>query len=422
MAKPLVASAPLEDWLAWLETLSPREIDLGLERVAAVLSRLSLPQPPLVLTIGGTNGKGSSVTLLDAMLRSDGATTGTYTSPHLLHYCERIRLDGVPASERQVLDAFRQVESARDDTPLTYFEFGTLAALCVFAAARVDAVVLEVGLGGRLDAVNAVDHDGCIITNVSLDHCDWLGDSVEAIAAEKAGIMRADKVVVFGDVQRPAIIDAHARDVGAELVAAGRDFGFTTNADGTWNWRGRQHQLQGLARPRLHGHHQLQNAAGVLGLVESLDRGRLLTRETVDAAFARADLPGRLQSIRARDRHWLLDGAHNPAGAAALADALRGTDRPLAVAGILGDKDSEGIVRALDGSIDRWIAVAVDSPRSMRAESLGLQIASITGKGCRVENSLLGGLEAAISATESGDTIVVLGSFYTVAGALSALD
>ena len=237
---------PLPDWLRRLETLSPNEIDLGLERVAEVLGRMRLAPPARVIIVGGTNGKGSSVEMLRALLAGSGVI-GTYTSPHVMRYNERISVDGCPAVDAAIVAAFERVEAARGEVPLTYFEFGTLAALAVFDAAGVTTAILEVGLGGRLDAVNVVEPDASLITNVSLDHCEWLGDDVESIGYEKAGIMRAGKPVVFASTEMPASVAAHAEKVGAQLVCAGRDYTWTQDAGGRWSWHGRRVELSGLS-------------------------------------------------------------------------------------------------------------------------------------------------------------------------------
>ncbi|MEJ2176281.1 MAG: bifunctional folylpolyglutamate synthase/dihydrofolate synthase, partial [bacterium] len=321
---------PLADWLRRLETLSPKEIDLGLDRVAEVLGRMGLALPARVILVGGTNGKGSSVEMLRALL-ADTGVTGTYTSPHVVRYNERIAVDGVPAGDEAIVAAFERVEAARGGTLLTYFEFGTLAALAVFEAARVDTAILEVGLGGRLDAVNVVDPDASLITNVSLDHCDWLGDDVETIGREKAGIMRSGKPVVFAAPDLPASVAAHAQAIGARLIRAGHDYGWTPAEDGRWSWRGRQTDLRGLVPPSLGGPVQLQNAAGALALVEGLGLAPQLEPEHVNRALTALRLPGRMQVLRLEQR-WMLDVAHNPAAAAALADGLRQNATAISVA------------------------------------------------------------------------------------------
>lgn len=418
------SSASLGEWLRWLETLSPREIDLGLTRVQTVLERLQLPRPSRVLTVGGTNGKGSSVTLLAALLTARGEVTGSYTSPHILQYNERIRLDGVAAQDRSIVSAFNAIEEVRADVPLTYFEYGTLAALSLFAAARVDAIVLEVGLGGRLDAVNAIDPDACLITNISLDHCDWLGNDIESIAREKAGIMRPQRPAVFAGRTLPAAIGDAAYRLGADLWVAGRDFLHSVRADGRWDWSGREHTLSGLAPLRLKGAHQLENAAGVLALLEAVGQKDLLEPAVLDPVLTTVGIAGRLERVCAANRHWLIDGAHNPAGAEALARALE-SEAPgsatVGICGILDDKDAAGIIGALSHGIDQWIAIAADTGRAIPAERLGLLIASVTGRPCRVASSMDDALRAAVRQSGPGDTIVVAGSFYTVAAATRGL-
>ncbi len=271
------AAAPLSDWLAWLETLSPTEINLGLDRVQRVLLRLDLPMPAHLLLIAGTNGKGSSVAMTDALLRASGQRVGAYTSPHIRHYNERIVVNGATASDAEIIAAFKTIEAARENIELTYFEFGTLAAALLFAAADLDVWILEVGLGGRLDASNAFEPTASLITNVSLDHCDWLGDDVESIAAEKAGVMRCGVRTVFGATDVPQAVERQARTIGATLLLAGRDFDCQIAAEHNWSWHGPSGALWDLQPPGLAGEFQIMNAAAVLalldaaGLMESID-------------------------------------------------------------------------------------------------------------------------------------------------------
>jgi dihydrofolate synthase/folylpolyglutamate synthase len=313
---------PLSDWLARLETISSREIDLGLERVARVLDRLELTPARQVFHIAGTNGKGSSVAMLESLLRGSGARIGCYTSPHILRYNERMRVDGRDVSDAEIIASFERVEAVRGDEELTYFEFGTLAALVVFADAGMDTLILEVGMGGRLDAVNAVEPTAGLITNIALDHCAWLGDSIEAIAFEKAGIMRPDKPVVFGAREVPQAILDHADHVGAKLQVAGRDFDWQVDGD-TWSWQGRNHSLDGLALPALAGQHQVSNAAAVLALLEASAHADVLEVDSVSKALASVHLDGRIQEID-NDTSWIVDVAHNPAAAEVLAAELAG--------------------------------------------------------------------------------------------------
>jgi len=416
--------ASLDDWLGWLETLSPNEIDLGLDRVADVLARMALPAFGTVMTVAGTNGKGSSVAMLEALCIADGRRVGAYTSPHLVHYGERIRVDGRPATDAEIIDAFRRVEAARDGVPLTYFEYGTLAALRVFADRHADVLVLEVGLGGRLDAVNVVDADGCLITNIGLDHCDWLGPDIESIAAEKAGVMRPGCPAVFGAPEPPQAIVAIAEQLGADLVVAGRDFESDIRADGRWNWRGRRLGVRDLAAPGLGGPHQYRNAAAVLALVEALGFDTMLDSERISRAFGGLTLPGRLQRVDARGRRWLLDVAHNPDGARILAEAvggLRSGGRLLAIVGILADKDAGSMIDALDPVVDDWIACSPASGRALDGRELASQVASRTGKPCLVAGDPEDAIARAVERSGPDDLILIAGSFYTVGPALAAL-
>jgi len=421
-------SAPglsLPEWLRRLETLSPKEIDLGLERVAEVLERMTLERPARVILVGGTNGKGSSVEMLRALLAGDGVT-GTYTSPHVLRYNERIAVAGRPAADADIVAAFERVEAARGDVVLTYFEFGTLAALAVFEAAGVDTAILEVGLGGRLDAVNAVDPDASLITNVSLDHCEWLGHDVESIGREKAGILRAGRPAVFPDADMPASVAAHAGRIGAQLIRAGRDYSWAPGDDGRWSWRGRNVELSGLAAPALRGPMQLQNAAGVLALIEALGLRDSLRLEHVNRAMGSLRLAGRMQVVE-NEHRWLFDVAHNPGAAAALAASLERHEAPAAVAivGILDDKDVEGIVGPLEERVGNWIAVTAASPRAIEAAELARRIANATGKACLIARSPEDAIANARAMAGAGGSVLVTGSFFTVGpllGRLSASD
>lgn len=363
----------LADWLAWLETLSPTEIDLGLERINDVLGRLQLDLPERVIHVAGTNGKGSSVAMLESLLLAAGDKVGSYTSPHVFRYNERIRVNGEETSDDEIVAAFEAVEAIRQEVPLTYFEYGTAAALWVFAEHYCDALVLEVGMGGRLDAVNAVQPQAGLITNIALDHCDWLGNDVESIAREKAGIMRSGRPLVFGSVDRPSAIDRAAKETGAHLICATDDFHYEAGDNSSWGWSGKTTQIQGLAAPSLAGPFQIGNAAAVLALVEAIGLDSLLNKRTVDAAFSELSLPGRFQRIRA-DRDWILDVAHNPHAANALVAALRdrGSAGSLtAIVGALDDKDVAGIVGSLVTSVDSWIAVTASAARAVTADKLG---------------------------------------------------
>jgi len=371
----------LDEWLPWLESLSPREIVLGLDRVQLVLGRLDLQTPDIVIHIAGTNGKGSSAALLEALLRQAGIATGCYTSPHLNHYNERIRIDGLPASDDAVMHALERVEAVRDNVPLTFFEFGTLAAVAAFDSANVGAWILEVGLGGRLDAVNAMEPDVSLITNISLDHCAWLGDDIESIASEKAGIMRTSKPVVFASPTVPDAIPHIAGKLGAKLILAKRDFSHTSDSEagGDWSWHGKTSRLANLVPPAQGGEIQLENASAVLAVLEALEMNQVLTTATVNAALGNIDLAGRFQ-IAYKHCRWVLDVAHNPDAASVLAKQLDEhchSGITTAVVGMLQDKDIAGIIAPLKDQVDRWIAVTVNGTRAESATALAMQIANL---------------------------------------------
>ncbi len=420
---PPGAACGLNDWLAWLETLSPAEIDLGLERVLEVLDRLHPARPGRVIHVAGTNGKGSSVAMLEALFLELEERVGTYTSPHVNRYNERIRIDGEPVGDEEIIAAFGRVEAARHGLPLTYFEFGTLAAILIFEASQADTVILEVGMGGRLDAVNAIEPDGGIITNVSLDHCSWLGEDIESIAAEKAGILRSGKPFVFGAVEAPDSILASAEDLGVDLCLFGRDFDYSPESDDTWGWSGSRLKLTNLVMPALAGNFQLQNAAAVLALVEALQLDALLDRELINGAFERLELAGRCQMIQT-DRRWLLDVAHNAAAANVLGNYMSGlgkSGRTVTIIGMLRDKDLPGIVSPLLECVDTWFAVTADAARALPARVLAAEIANISNKPCLAAVSLPDAMQLARDQTTSDDLILVTGSFYVVGPALEWL-
>ena len=414
--------APLAAWLTRLESLSAREIDLGLERVEQVLERLQLRLPGQVLHVAGTNGKGSCVAMLESILRGTGRTIGCYTSPHVFRYNERIRVDGKEPGDEIIIAAFERIEAVRDDIPLTYFEYGTLAALVVFVEHGVEIAILEVGMGGRLDAVNAVEPQASLITNVALDHCDWLGEDIESIAFEKAGIMRAGKPTVFGDRVAPAAITTHAADTGAELILAGRDYDWSADSSG-WEWRGVRHQLTDLEFPALPGAHQLGNAAAVLALLEAAGFRDLLQTGRVNDALTGLRLDGRMQRLES-DPRWLFDVAHNPAAAAALAATLRADPargETIAILGLLDDKDLAGVLAPLVPVVDQWIAVTAESPRAVPAVDIAGRVADLAGGECTVAPTIAGAITAATTLAGAEDRILVTGSFYLVGPIISEL-
>jgi len=415
----------LDDWLAWLETLSPHEIELGLERIREVLARLNLANASRVIIVAGTNGKGSSVVMLEALLASSGESVASYTSPHIHVFNERIRINGKPVTDQEIVTAFERIEAVRHDVALTYFEFGTLAALVIFDKARPDNIVLEVGLGGRLDAVNAIEPDACLITNVTLDHCDWLGDDVESIAVEKAGVMRAHTPVVFGSTTMPEAITTAAKQTGAELIVAGRDFTFTETGEDGWRWSGRDLILDGLTRPSLEGQHQLGNAAAVLALIESLGLTKILQVQTINEAMAVLELPGRLQRIGVADKSFVVDVAHNADSAKVLSTfigTMRDIDQVIAVIGVLAGKDLDAIIRELEPVVHHWIACTADAANAVPADDLARQVEQGTGKPCLIAGSVEEALAMAREKAKEVDLILVTGSFHTVGPALRWLD
>ena len=419
-----MSSPLLSDWLERLSTFSPAEIELGLDRVDAVYTRMGRPRAPAVMSVGGTNGKGSTVGYLVGLLMRAGVRVGAYTSPHLHVYNERVRLNDRFATDDELVSAFERVEAARADTPLTYFEYGTLAALAAFDTADIDVAVLEVGLGGRLDAVNVVDADGAIVTNVSLDHCDWLGDTTEDIAFEKAGIYRRGRPALFGDDQTvPDTIVRRATELGARLVLAGRDYRWARDG-ARWSFFGETHELVDLPLPSLPGAFQLKNAAGALALLEATGFDRALERDAVVDALTTLEIPGRMQRVSA-DRQWVFDVAHNPAAATALATALRdsadGASPTLAIVGLLDDKDVDGVIAPLVDVVDSWVAVTPDSPRAVAAAELARRVSNASGRPCLVAESADAAVAYASDATPEDGRIVVSGSFFTVGPVQRAL-
>jgi len=413
----------LDAWLAWQETLHPSEIELGLERVAAVLRRLHLAPPPFaVITVGGTNGKGSTVAMLEAILRAGGYRVGAYTSPHLLHYNERVRLDGGEVEDATLCEAFERIDQARGDISLTYFEFGTLAALDIFWCSPVDVAILEVGMGGRLDAVNVLDADVALVTTVDIDHAQWLGGTREAIAFEKAGIYRGGRPAIYGSLDAPQSLLDHAATLGARLYRYGQDFGAEAGGEG-WRWWGGGRERRALPLPALRGRSQLQNAAGVLMALEALS-GRLpLDQAQIRAGLLAVQLPGRFQ-VQAGIVTRILDVAHNPQAAGELAAnlvAMPCTGRTLAVVGMLADKDMAGALAQLQGSVDHWYPGALHVPRGAATAQLGQALATAAVAAERITFCADVGTALALAqqAARPGDRIVIFGSFHTVAEALA---
>ncbi|KGQ19445.1 Dihydrofolate synthase/Folylpolyglutamate synthase [Lysobacter dokdonensis DS-58] len=418
------ANRNLEDWLAYIERQHPKSIDLGLDRVRAVAERMSLGAPAeRTVVVGGTNGKGSTVAFIEAIARASGLRVGAYTSPHLLRYNERVRVDGVQAGDTQLIEAFDAVEAARGETPLTYFEYGTLAALWIFERERLDLAILEVGLGGRLDAVNIVDADVAVITTVDLDHQDWLGDDREVIGREKAGIARGWKPLVLGEDDPPSSVLGHAYRIGASAIRANCDFFFEPGDDGTWRWREVNFALE-LPMPALAAPVQMRNAATAIAALRALDIP--MTREAIAEGVAHAHLAGRLQRIGKGGIDIVLDVGHNPQAARALAQWLTATPadgRTLAVYAALADKDVAGVVEALAPNVDGWWLAGIGDagPRGTDVDAFAARLAgTVAAEGTRHAN-VPQALKAALASANPGDRVLVFGSFHTVADAMRAL-
>ncbi len=376
----------LDDWLAYISAQHPATIALGLDRVREVWNRMvaqrmGLVKPPVALTIGGTNGKGSTCAYLERILVESGYRVGLYTSPHILRYNERVRLQGGEASDEVLAKAFEKVEAARGMTQLTYFEFGTLAALHVFAEAKVEAAILEVGLGGRLDAVNIIDADVAAVVSVDLDHQAFLGNDRESIGFEKAGIYRAGRPAIYGDANPPQRLVDHAQSIGADLMLLGRDFRYEAH-ERQWDFIGRKGAKRTLPMPALRGRWQLKNAAVALAALDEVAERLPISLGEVKRGLALATLPGRLQVLPGRPA-IVLDVAHNPHAARSLADGLGDmayAPRTLAVFAMLGDKDIGGVIDAMRGRIDRWFVSAAQADRAAPAAKVA-EILAAEGAG-----------------------------------------
>ncbi len=421
---PAGEGAGLEGWLDWLVRQHPTEIELGLERVGEVWEQLQptrLDCP--VITVAGTNGKGSCVAMLDAILRAAGHRTGCYTSPHLLHFNERIRIAGATASDQRICGAFEKIDRVRQQTRLTYFEFATLAALDIFAGAALDVVILEVGLGGRLDAVNILAPDVALVTTVDLDHTAWLGDDRERIGLEKAGIFRAGLPAVCGDGSPPRSLLTRAEEISAPLFLAGRDFDYRS-AEAGWEWKGPGCERTGLPHPSLQGEYQLQNAAAVLMVLECLDASLPVTEAAIRQGLRSVSLAGRFQIIPGEVTS-ILDVAHNSQAIRALASTLdrsRVAGRTRAVFGMMSDKDVGVVAQVMAGRVDAWYLAELPVERGMPAPEIAsaLRKAGVSGP-VSCHDTVTEALHGARMASSRGDRLLVFGSFLTVAEALPLL-
>jgi dihydrofolate synthase/folylpolyglutamate synthase len=424
----------LDDWLAYISAQHPSAIAMGLERVSAVYRRMaasSLPlgggpgrgSPPVVITVGGTNGKGSTCAILERILLEAGYKVGLYTSPHIVRYNERVRIQGEDASDESLVRGFEAVESARGDTPLTYFEFGTLAAFRIFADAAVEVMILEVGLGGRLDAVNITDADVSIVVSVDLDHQAFLGNDRESIGFEKAGIYRKGHAAIFGDLDPPHRLVEHARSIGARLLIYGRDY-HAQEQDLQWDFVGARGAKRSLPKPALRGRWQLKNASAALAALDEVTDKLPVSIGEIKRGLATVRLTGRLQVLPGRPA-IVLDVAHNPHAARSLADGLADMgfyENTFAVFAMLADKDIGGVIDAMRHRIDRWYVATPESDRAASDAKLAELLAGRgAGEATRRFSSVRAAFEAARRDATPNDRIVVFGSFTTVAEALQSM-
>ena len=415
----------LADWLDQQQKSHPSAIDLDLTRVRSVAQRLRLLPPPYrTITVAGTNGKGSTVACLDWLLRVAHKRVGRFTSPHLVRYNERICIDGKEASDADLIASFERIEAARGATTLTFFEYNTLAALDLFTRANVDVAVLEVGLGGRLDATNIVDADVGVVCSIGLDHAEWLGDSLEQIGREKAGIFRAGRPAVLGSEQMPASVWQVIEQLGAHPVAPGRQYRVRRHGD-LWDFEFGKSKLVDLPLPSMAGEHQVRNAATAIAAIVALaaqDVVHPLDRWEVRRALSLVHVPGRFQRVPG-EVEWILDVAHNVPAAETLRDNLRRVPRArrtLAICGILGDKDIRGITSTVAGEIDAWIPVTLGGPRAVSAEQIAQQLpANASVLSCAAD--VAEACRAARAAARPGERVLVFGSFLTVGPALEFL-
>ncbi|GBG15121.1 dihydrofolate synthase / folylpolyglutamate synthase [Novimethylophilus kurashikiensis] len=421
----LIPSRSLSEWLSYLESLHPKAIELGLDRVERVRQKLNLSPTFPIITVGGTNGKGSTCAMLEGILTEAGYRVGCYTSPHLLRYNERVRVAGVEVDDASLCQAFAEIELARGDIPLTYFEFGTLAAVWYFMHVGIDVAVLEIGLGGRLDAVNVFDPDCAIITSIDLDHTDYLGTTRESIGNEKAGIFRPGVAAICGDTHPPITVPQRAKEIGARYLQIGHDFG-AARAATNWAFWNQGSRIEALPMPALNGDFQFDNACCAIMALNQLEAQLpAVTHDHIRTGLAHVVLTGRFQKL-CENPDIFLDVAHNPHAAEGLAENLRKSRRAggktLAVFGMLADKDVAGVVEALAGEIDGWFVIGIDNYRGLSAVDLEKVVrAHASDVPVIVCPSMDEALRQACRSAGEGDRIAAFGSFYIVADVLRAL-
>lgn len=419
----------LQQWLEWIESSHPVDkIELGLDRLRQVFIRMALDlSKSRIVTVGGTNGKGSTIAMLDQVLRDQGKTVGCFTSPHFIRYNERIKLAGFPVSDVLIIRAFEAIERVRGEVPLTYFEYNTLAALHVFATEQPDVMLLEVGLGGRLDAINIIDADISVVTTVSIDHIDWLGDDREQIGYEKAGIYRSNRPAVCGDPKPPERLIEYANEIDADLYLRGRDFNLFHHADdGSWAWQGKQSDnslfeisaLPELTLPQA-------NAATVIEVLQLLEM--MPGSKQLGVSLKSASLTGRMQTVTIKGTDYILDVAHNPEAAEYLAERLKSKSiagRTLMVLGMLADKDIDEVLRYLSPVVDCWYLAGLDVPRGQSSMALREKLnqlgVNVTPQSAY--DTVRVALEAVEADVKPDDRVIIAGSFFTVSAALTTLN
>jgi len=407
----------LQDWLSWQEGLHPRVIDLGLERAAGIFKQLNPENnKPLTITVAGTNGKGSCIAFLDAIYRAAGYKVGCYTSPHILEYNERIKIDGLSVSDEIICDAFARIDSVRKNVTLSYFEFSTLAALDIFSRSQLDIQLLEVGLGGRLDAVNIVDADMTIVTSICIDHVDWLGETREAIGREKAGIFRPDVPAIIGDPEPPQSLIEVAQEKKSPIYRFGIDFNYQKNVDG-WQWSGKEMIKPDLPEPVLKGEHQYRNASSVLMAVSLLQNQLVVSDSAIKKGLTSAELNGRFQLIKG-DIPVLLDVAHNPQAVTSLHDYIQENFPDVTIHALftmMQDKDMAAVIELIKDVIASWTIAAIDNSRVCNDEMIK---ASFLKNG--IDDFSIGfasfkdSLAAVKQKARKGDLILIFGSFFLV--------
>ncbi len=413
----------LDEWLVYLESAHPVGIDMGLTRIHQVKESLGLQFHCPVITVGGTNGKGSTCAFLESILLRAGYQVACHTSPHILKFNERARINGLEVSNEALLKSFERVEMARyriENAPtLTYFEFTTLAIMDLFATANVDAVILEVGMGGRLDAVNIVDADCAIVTSIDLDHMAYLGNTREAIGYEKAGIFRKNAIAICGDPMPPQSLIHHANAIAADLWLLGKDFRYEGDQQ-QWGWYGRAKTLGGLAYPALRGANQLLNASAAIAALVALHERLPVSAQDIRNGLALVELPGRFQVLPGKPT-IILDVAHNPHAAATLAQSIESMGYhpyTYAIYGAMADKDIEGVLKPMIGVVDYWLCTHLPTERAADAQVLAQHLQTL-GKEAEIYASVEAAYQSALEKAGQDDRIVIFGSFYTVAGVMA---